>query len=144
MHLLAASMLPPAGMDDFFGRFVSYQVVGFVVVLLALTILYWIFALADRFFTLRSGAAGPVECRQPGTQPVPDADEDPRILAAIAAAVSIALENRTHHIVDIVPAAKITPLTRAWAIEGRFEQFSSHNFRQEKIRHHDQKTPRHR
>ena len=129
MHFFATSMSPLSGMDDFFGRFVPYQIVGLVVVLLALAILYWICAIAGRLFVLRARSAEPVESKSAPAQRAPRAGEDPRVIAAIAAAVSIALEEHHHTIVDIAPAAKLTPLTSAWAIEGRFQHFSSHKFR---------------
>lgn len=133
MHFLAASMPPPSGLEDLFGRFLPYQALGLAVVLFALTILFWICAITGRFFTFRARPAQTVESKVAAPQPAPPkqstAGEDPRVIAAIAAAVSVALEKHNHIIVDIAPAAKLTPMTSAWAIEGRFQHFSSHKFR---------------
>jgi Na+-transporting methylmalonyl-CoA/oxaloacetate decarboxylase gamma subunit len=133
MHFLTASMPPPSGLEDLFERFLPYQALGLAVVLFALTILFWICAITGRFFAVRSRPAQPVESKPAAPQPAPpiqtSTGEDARVIAAIAAAVSVALENHNHSIVDIAPAAKLTPMTSAWAIEGRFQHFSSHKFR---------------
>jgi Na+-transporting methylmalonyl-CoA/oxaloacetate decarboxylase gamma subunit len=121
MHFLAASMPPPQGIEDILTRFLPYQALGFLVVLVALSALFGLCAFAGWCFAVSSRRTAPASS--------PVAENDPRIVAAIAAAVSVALKHHNHHIVDIAPAAKLTPMTSAWAIEGRFQHFSSHKFR---------------
>jgi hypothetical protein len=53
----------------------------------------------------------------------PDADEEPVVIAVIAAAVHAVIGERAHHIVSIRPA------TGGWAQEGRRQIFSSHRVR---------------
>ena len=129
MTLLAASMPPPQGFEDILARFLPYQALGLVIVLVALTALFGLCALSGRFFTLTARPAKPAKPASPPSPVAASLENDPRVIAAIAAAVSVALEHHTHHIVDIAPAAKLPPMTSAWAIEGRFQQFSSHKFR---------------
>jgi hypothetical protein len=52
----------------------------------------------------------------------------PEILAVIAAAVSVVLDHG-YHIIDVTAAEHSAGMTSAWAIEGRFQHFSSHKFR---------------
>jgi hypothetical protein len=70
-----------------------------------------------------TAAAAPL----PPTAPPEDA-ADPRIVAAIAAAVTVTL-NQPYRIIDIQAAGQPVGMTSAWAIEGRFQHFSSHKIR---------------
>jgi Na+-transporting methylmalonyl-CoA/oxaloacetate decarboxylase gamma subunit len=108
-----------------------YQLIGMAVVIVALAGLCFLCALAGWFFARRDrrAAAPPLPAPAPPSIPSEPPANDPRLLAAIAAAVSVALEEHAHTIVDIAPAAKINPMTSAWAMEGRFQHFSSHKFR---------------
>jgi Na+-transporting methylmalonyl-CoA/oxaloacetate decarboxylase gamma subunit len=134
MHLLASATPPPQGFEDILSRFLPYQALGLALVLFALTALFWICALAGWFFGSRARTTPPTDSKAPAPAaqppaPPPAPAEDPRLLAAIAAAVAVALENHAHNIVEIAPAANLAPMTSAWAIEGRFQHFSSHKFR---------------
>ena len=49
-------------------------------------------------------------------------------LALIAAAVAVVL-GRPHRVLDVKPAGLPVSWVNAWAIEGRFQHYSSHNVR---------------
>jgi hypothetical protein len=53
---------------------------------------------------------------------------DPRVIAVIAAAITVTLEQPCR-IIDIHEAGHSVGMSSAWAIEGRFQHFSSHKIR---------------
>lgn len=53
---------------------------------------------------------------------------EPEIVALIAAAVATVL-NRPHRILGVQPTAPAVAWVNAWAIEGRFQHYSSHRVR---------------
>lgn len=51
------------------------------------------------------------------------------VLALIAAAVSVVLQGAAHRVLDVKRAAPAVTWVNAWAIEGRFQHYSSHKVR---------------
>ncbi len=67
-----------------------------------------------------------VRQRADAQRPVP---VEPEVLALIAAAVSVVLQGAAHRVLDIRGTAPTVTWVNAWAIEGRFQHYSSHKVR---------------
>ncbi len=133
--LIASVTNEPVGTGKILTHFVPFQVVGMLVVMIALALLSGL-CMAMGFWFGRSKSSKTTEA-QPlptpnatsTTPPVVDEDvTDPRIVAVIAAAITAVLD-QPHRIIDIHAAGQPAGMTNAWAIEGRFQHFSSHKFR---------------
>lgn len=128
----------PAGALALVQKYLPYQVVGLLVVLLTLAglsgICAFIGARFDAWARRQAGARAPGAAGKttpaPAVAPVPLAGEttDPRVVAAIAAAITVALA-QPNRIIEISAAGHPVSGTSAWAIEGRFQHFSSHKIR---------------
>lgn len=54
---------------------------------------------------------------------------DSEVLALIAAAVAVTLQGAAHRVLDVKRATPAVTWVNAWAIEGRFQHYSSHKVR---------------
>lgn len=108
------------------GAILQFELVGVIIVLGTLTLL-WLLCECIGFLFKRAAAAAErraaatAAAQAPPPAPADDADEIP--VAAIAAAVAYALEQRPHRIVAIGAG------TSNWSAEGRREHFLSHRVR---------------
>jgi Na+-transporting methylmalonyl-CoA/oxaloacetate decarboxylase gamma subunit len=107
-----------------------FQLIGISVVLVALLVLYATCSAVSIYFRKVGPPPTPVAAPTPppeaATLPVPESDV---VLAAvIAAAVAVAID-RPHRVLEIHPAEAPVAFLNAWAIEGRFQHFSSHKVR---------------
>lgn len=119
-------------------KYLPYQAVGLLVVLLALAVLSGICAFigarfgawARRQAEAKAAVAAAETTATPAAAVAPLEGEatDPRVVAAIAAAITVALA-RPYRIIEISAAGHPVGMTSAWAIEGRFQHFSSHKVR---------------
>jgi Na+-transporting methylmalonyl-CoA/oxaloacetate decarboxylase gamma subunit len=130
--LLATVAAVPEGGGAVLTQYVPYQIVGLGVVMVALGVLYATCALVGGIFR-RVATSKPAVAISPAATPaaLPSPERevtDPRVIAAIAAAITVVLE-RPYRIVEIQAAGHAVGMTSAWAIEGRFQHFSSHKVR---------------
>lgn len=143
--LIAAVANTSTSVGEVFTKYLGYQAVGMMVVLIALTVLYGVCAFVGTFFAkqrerqkeIAAAAAAvattaiPAPVAPSAPQPTAPAEveaTDPRVVAAIAAAISVVLA-RPYRIIEIQTAGHSTGMTSPWAIEGRFQHFSSHKVR---------------
>ncbi|MCC6234742.1 MAG: hypothetical protein IT580_19020 [Verrucomicrobiales bacterium] len=64
--------------------------------------------------------------RMAALRPAPVESE---VLALVAAAVAVALEGATHRVLEVRRSTPVVTWVNAWAIEGRFQHYSSHKVR---------------
>jgi len=133
--LIATVTSAPPGAAEILQRYLPFQVLGLLVVVFALTLLcVTCLVIGSWFGRTKTRAAAPApEASAPATLPLallppPEEKTDPRILAAIAAAITVTLD-QPYRIIDIHEAGHTVGMTSAWAIEGRFQLFSSHKVR---------------
>ena len=139
--LIAAVANTSTSVGEVFTKYLGYQAVGMMVVLIALTVLYGVCAFVGTFFAKQrerqkeiaaaATTTTPLPVAPPTPQPTAPAEveaTDPRVVAAIAAAISVVLA-RPYRIIEIQTAGHSTGMTSPWAIEGRFQHFSSHKVR---------------
>ena len=127
---IVATLAPASnGTMELLRFYVPYQIGGFLVVIFTLAVLYGICAFTGSLFIR---LATRVPQAEPLSKPAPttakEEANDPLLIAVISAAVAVTLE-QSHRIVALSAAAQPPPPTSAWAIEGRFQHFSSHKFR---------------
>jgi len=132
LSIIAAVTPAPAGAGAILTQYIPYQVVGLGVVMVALGVLYATCAIVGTLFR-RAAADKPVTTMAPAATPVvaglPSAEKtDPKVVAAIAAAITVTLEGPCR-IIEIQAAGHPVGMMSAWAIEGRFQHFSSHKVR---------------
>lgn len=111
-------------------HYVPYQILGLGVVLFALGVLFGVCAFVGAIFRRRV-ANVPAPAPAIAAPVVADVEIeaiDPKVVAAIAAAITVVLD-QPYRIVDIHAAGHSVGMTSAWAIEGRFQHFSSHKLR---------------
>lgn len=108
---------------------VGYQAAGMMIVLGALGGLWLIVAALGRVLRLSQPDQPPVTrplAASPSPAPAPvDSGLDPRLIAAISAAIHVTLKSR-FQLVSIQPEQTHTP---AWSQEGRREIYQSHRVR---------------
>lgn len=122
-------------------RYLPFQVAGFLVVMVVLSLLYGLSAAIGRRFrdsvaskSARSpGEAALLEIKSatalpPASAAAPAAGDELALAAVIAAAVATVIEG-PHRVLSIQQAETGSPFVNAWAIEGRFQHFSSHKIR---------------
>jgi len=131
--LIAAVTAEPQGAGAILQKFLPFQALGLLVVLITLALLCGMCLLVGAWFGRKTAGipAAPAAEVAPGPVPppvIPEEKSDPRIVAAIAAAISVTLD-QPYRIVDIHAAGHAVGMTSAWAIEGRFQHFSSHKVR---------------
>jgi Na+-transporting methylmalonyl-CoA/oxaloacetate decarboxylase gamma subunit len=132
---LATVPAAPQGAMEMVQKYLPFQGLGLMVVLITLIVLSAACSLVGMLFR-RAGAnkkTAPVPTAAPvaaaASQTATDEEvTDPRVIAAIAAAITVVLE-RPYRIVEIQTAGHPVGMTSAWAIEGRFQHFSSHKVR---------------
>lgn len=127
----------PASAGEILTQHLPFQLIGLLVVLTTLSTLYAICALVGSQFrrvaanqertkaTAAAAAAALVAAELP---PPGEHETSARIAAVIAAAVAVSLE-RPHRLLDIHQTGHPVGMSSAWAIEGRFQHFSSHKVR---------------
>lgn len=139
---LAAATNESAGVGAILEKYLPYQGMGLLVVLITLSVLSGICAFIGALFGARTrrqaeakaaaatSAAAPAAAPAALSPPAPVEEEvtDPRTVAAIAAAIAVTLA-RPYRIIEIQAAGHPVGMTSAWAIEGRFQHFSSHKVR---------------
>lgn len=130
--MFATVTLAPEGAGAILTHYVPYQLVGLGVVMVALGVLYGTCAFVGAIFR-RAATANPVATSALAATPVvpgpPQAEgADPQVVAAIAAAITVAL-GQPCRMIDVQPAGHPVGMMSAWAIEGRFQHFSSHKVR---------------
>lgn len=77
---------------------------------------------------LRAAAAQVEAARAAHQQQIRASSPDGEIVALIAAAVAAVL-NRPHRLIGVEKVAPVVSWVNAWAIEGRFQHYSSHKVR---------------
>jgi Na+-transporting methylmalonyl-CoA/oxaloacetate decarboxylase gamma subunit len=132
---IAAIASDPQGALPLLQKYLPFQGLGLLVVLTTLIVLSAACSLVGMLF--RRASAYKKSAPAPSAAPVAAAASqsttgeevtDPRVIAAIAAAITVVLE-RPYRIVEIQTAGHPVGMTSAWAIEGRFQHFSSHKLR---------------
>lgn len=127
----------PDNAGEILTQHLPFQLLGLLVVLTTLSTLYAVCAfVGGRFQKVaasqarsREKAAAAAAAIVASELPPPGEEEtSARIAAAIAAAVAVTLD-RPHRVLDIHQVGHPVGMTSAWAIEGRFQQFSSHKVR---------------
>lgn len=118
------ALVPPDGHVGFLDN-LSFQLAGLAVVILSLSLLSLVVALAGRLLRIRKPTTSPAAAT-PAQPPLPSADLTPELVAVIAAAVAVTL-SKPHRIVRI--RAADNPWLQAWASEGRRQIFQSHHVR---------------
>ncbi len=111
------------------GESLGFMLVGFAMVVLVLSLLYLLCATVGKFFLPKKKPAEPKHIQPVSASPAKaqaSTGPDPRLIAAIAAAVETVLGHAVHEIVSIKPAGKGY---NAWAQEGRRQIFQSHKIR---------------
>lgn len=130
--IIAAVTADPQGALPLLQKYLPFQGLGLLVVLITLAVLSATCAFVGALFR-RAGANKPSSAAAPVVAPaVASAPEveatDPRVIAAIAAAITVSID-QPYRIIDIQPAGHAVGMSSAWAIEGRFQHFSSHKIR---------------
>lgn len=116
-----------------FWEMAKFSLAGFGVVLFVLIVLSLIMSISGKFFIFFEGAAAKkavapaVSVAAPkAAASAPSSDvSDPKIIAVIAAAVSVALDGASHRIVSL----KMAPSSLAWSREGRLAHYASKNYK---------------
>jgi hypothetical protein len=87
---------------------------------------------ADAVQTALAHAAEELAAARAAHQRMVSADRsaatESELLAIIAAAVAVVLQ-RPHRVVSVKPAGPVVTWVNAWAMEGRFQHYSSHKVR---------------
>jgi Na+-transporting methylmalonyl-CoA/oxaloacetate decarboxylase gamma subunit len=134
ISIIAAIPPPPQGALEVLRYYLPFQGVGLAVVLVTLTVLCAICVVFGRFFrrfAVPRPSAHVVAVPAAGISAAPIASAavtEPGVVAAIAAAIAVTLD-QPHRIIEIHGAESAPGLASAWAIEGRFQHFSSHKLR---------------
>jgi Na+-transporting methylmalonyl-CoA/oxaloacetate decarboxylase gamma subunit len=130
--ILATVAAVPEGGGAILTQYVPYQIVGLGVVMVALGVLYATCALVGGIFrrvAAHKPAAAVLPTATTSAESAPEEEAtDPRVIAAIAAAITVTLEQPCR-IIEIHEAGHSVGMSSAWAIEGRFQHFSSHKIR---------------
>ena len=139
MFAVIPSLPDRPSLEQVLSHHLVFQLLGVAVVLASLYVLYLICALIGLAFRRPMGApaappapapAAPVAASPSETAAAASrvAAAEAELAAVIAAAVAVVLQ-RPHRVLDIHKIAPANQWLNAWAIEGRFQHFTSHRVR---------------